>query len=353
MISELDLEVTRFRNPQTFGRGIGNGKGVRTPASRSMRNVRGHSEVHGVAHLYALTVHIHVIHPGELERLVGRIRVLRVELAFSRDVALTGRRIGRNPQIGQSIDGGGHHSRSPRRHSRFASLGERILHQIPAFSVHIDRLARICLILGYGQASTIRSCRRSNPSQGLGEDTELIRSERRHIGGWIILVLCRDAVVASISHVSSGGHSSLPCVNRFHFDRAIARILERGKLVWRVRMAFLCVVNLQQWSIISLCGGDADGHAAQQRCRGGQPCEKLPHLHENLLFLDCWLLCSAIAGGGNPTCPRDPQILCCSAEPLLASPLVGRSDGEQCQHANSAGRNLPPSFRTHAARQWQ
>ena len=35
-------------------------------------------------------------------------------------------------------------------------------------------------------------------------------------------------------------------------------------------------------------------------------------------------LCSAIAGGGNPTCPRDPQILCCSAAPLLASPLVGR-----------------------------
>ena len=119
MISELDREGTLCRNLQTFGRGIGNGKGVRIPASRSMRNVRGHSEVHGVAHLYALTVHIHVIHPGELERLVGRIRVLRVELAFSRDVALTGRRIGRNPQIGQSIDGGGHHSRSSRRHSRF------------------------------------------------------------------------------------------------------------------------------------------------------------------------------------------------------------------------------------------
>ena len=145
----------------------------------------------------------------------------------------------------------------------------------------------------------------------------------------------------------NGAHMALNDV------RAIARILERGKLVWRVRMVFLCVVNLQQWSIISLCGGDADGHAAQQRCRGGQPCEKLPHLHENLLFLDCWLLFSAIAGGGNPTRPRDPQILCCSAEPLLTSPLVGRSDGEQCQHANSAGRNLPPSFRTHAARQWQ
>ena len=56
---------------------------------------------------------------------------------------------------------------------------------------------------------------------------------------------------------------------------------------------------------------------------------------------------------GTQRAPRDPQILCYSAEPLLTSPLVGRSDGEQCQHANSAGRNLPPSFRTHAARQWQ
>ena len=51
--------------------------------------------------------------------------------------------------------------------------------------------------------------------------------------------------------------------------------------------------------------------------------------------------------------PRDPQILCCSAEPLLASPLVGRSDGQQCQHANPARRQLPPSFLAHAARQWQ
>ena len=38
---------------------------------------------------------------------------------------------------------------------------------------------------------------------------------------------------------------------------------------------------------ISLCAGCAQGHATQQRRRGGDACEKFPHLHENPLSLCC------------------------------------------------------------------
>ena len=38
-------------------------------------------------------------------------------------------------------------------------------------------------------------------------------------------------------------------------------------------------------SAISLCAGCAQGHATQQRRRGGDAGEKFPHLHENPLFL--------------------------------------------------------------------
>ena len=38
-------------------------------------------------------------------------------------------------------------------------------------------------------------------------------------------------------------------------------------------------------SVIGLCAGCAQGHATQQRRRGGDAGEKFPHLHENPLFL--------------------------------------------------------------------
>ena len=282
---DLHLEGGRGGDLQALGRGIGDGERVFVVVGRGSGNGCGHGEVHGVAHVHGLAVHVHLADFGGLVRRGERVLVLRVELTHGRDVALAGHIIGHNRQVGQPVDGGGHNG----RRAGLTIIG--VSHQVPALAVHRDRqgLARLALVHGQTRAIGVRQ--RIGLGQFRGELADLLRIELRHVRGRIVGVFRRNTVLfVIVGGISGLGHGLLPCRNRFHFNRIFADVRERGELVWRVRVVGLRIVDLQQRIgrlrvVIGLCADCAQGHATEQRRSGGDAGEKFPHLHENPLFL--------------------------------------------------------------------